>query len=203
MNLGDFKSLLRRSHKRGSALDNDLDGAIRRAARWIEANHTLHYMKQRFQVTVTQGTDEVELPKIGIKAILSLRYRELINRRIVHLSKTTLEAVHPVDDLPSEFYLDGAYTIVFNGSFQEDFELIGRMSRYSDWPKKETDTHWLLDNAESLMLTQTMLELGLISRDERSYGMFMQNRDQQIRTLINADYEAEYAGQDIAFGPDQ
>lgn len=200
MNLGEFKDLLRRAHKRGTSLDHELDGAIRRAARWIEANYTLQYMKQRVTLTVERGTDEVALPRIGIKAILFLRYRDLVDGEVMRISKSTLESFNHELMPPQEFYLDGATRLVFNGIFQEDAVLIGRIARFSDWPKKDTDTHWLLDNAESLLLTQSMLELGLISRDDRTYQTFLQHRSDQITVLQNADYEAEYAGQDIILG---
>lgn len=203
MNLGEFKELLRRAHKRGTSLDGELDGAIRRAARWIESNKTLYYMKQSVQLNVRKDTDWVDLPRIGIKTVLYLRYKDLVDGQVVDINKVSMEGLTftPAGYAPREYYMDGAYRLVFNGTFQEDFVLLGKVARYSDWPKKNTDTHWLLDNAESLLLTQSMLELGLISRDDRSYAIFSQNRSDQITVLENADFETEYAGQTIILSP--
>lgn len=200
-NIGEFKTLLRRAHKRGSALDVELDGAMRRAANWVEANHTLQYMRRRFTLDVEKDSDEAELPSISVKAVLSLRYLTVRDDfgRPISVRKVTLEEMD-FDDVvvPNQFYLDGVTNLVFNGAFGENYQMAGMLARYSDWPKADTDTHWLILRAESLMLSLSMMELGLISRDERSYSMFQSNLSSQITVLQNADYEAVYAGQDIS-----
>lgn len=205
LTVGDFKDRLRRAHKRGSALDNDLDAAMRSAAHWIEMNTTLQYMKQRFELLVEPETDFVEAPNVGIKAILTVRYKYVLDAwgKPIKLNKVSQESMcYSPASVPDEFYLDGATTLVFNGKFQENFELVGMLARYTDWPKRDNDTHWLLNNAESLLLTQSMLELGVINtRDERTYQMYLSHRQDQMTVLQNADFETQYAGQDIVYAP--
>jgi hypothetical protein len=44
-----------------------------------------------------------------------------------------------------------------------------------------------------------MMELAVVNtRDERSYQMYMTQREDQMRVMLNADYETRYTGQDIS-----
>lgn len=204
MTVGEFKQMLRRAHKRGSALDNELDGAMRRAAQWIEANKTLQYMRQRFELFVEPNTNYAEIPDVGVKAILNLQYRDVLDYddRPLKVNKVTQASMnYDISDLPNEFYLDGQRTLIFNGTFLERHDFVGMLARFSDWPKRDNDTHFLLNNAESLMLTQSMLELGLFSRDSREYQIYSSHRQDQMTVLQNADDEAQYAGASIVYSP--
>ena len=204
--VGEFKILLRRAHKRGTALDAELDSAMARAARWVEMNTTLQYMRQRFELVTEIGSDEIALPKVGIKSILGMRYKDRLDDygKPIHIRKVSQEEmIYYGEGLPDQFFQDGIARLVFNGTYREVMQITGTLARFTDFPKKDTDTHWLLENAEGLMLAQSMLELGLISRDERSYGMYQSHRSDQIMVLQNADYEAQYAGQDIILAPGQ
>ena len=203
MLLGDFKILLRRAHKRGAALDADLDGAIRRAANWVESNYTLSYMKRTFSVEVSAGDTEIELEDLNLKTVLGIRWNVMdAYGKPQVCRKVEFEDVDAsLTGAPSQFYMDGERTLVFGQVIYETLTGAGRLTRFSDFPIEDDESHWLLRRAESLMLVQSMLELGIIARDDRSYQMFLSQREDQIRVLMNADYETSYAGQDISLNP--
>lgn len=212
LTLGDFKTNLRRAHKRGSALDADLDGAIRRAAHWIEANYTLQYMRRRFLLSVAAGDDEVPVPDVNIKAFLTpILWTNALGAdgkpsRCVKVDFEDQDWSDPyraIDGtgVPMGFYLDGVSTICFTSGYSGYTTLAGRgfLSRFSDFPIEDDESHWLIRFGESALLTQSMMELAVINtRDERSYQMYMTQREDQMRVMLNADYETRYSGQDIS-----
>jgi hypothetical protein len=177
---------------------------MRRAARWVEQNHTLQYMRRRFSVTAAAGATEIEIPSTGIKTILNFRWTTSgtatgwFNCNKVSFGDIDWDR-SAVLGLPGQFYLDGERTLVFNGTVQAEAKAEGMLVRYSDWPKTDSEEHWLLNNAESLLLVRSMIELAVVNtRDERTWTMFRTHQEDAIRTLMNADYEAQYSGQDIS-----
>lgn len=213
MNLGDFKSLLRDAIKRGDSYDSQLDGFARRAARWIEQNHTLQYMRRRIVLTSVQGDIVIPLPtNVSIKSLEYLRFAGTDGTRIEchkgELSDPDIEwttARYGTPEwpsnsragLPSRFYLDGVESLVFDRAWPEELEGQGIMARYSDFPRSDNHTHWLLVNAEGLMLRQALIEFLTIARDDRGYTVALAQREQDIKALLNADYETRYTGQDL------
>lgn len=197
MNLGEFKEELRAAHKRGDSLDDRLVGFVRRAARFIEQNWTLQYMRRRFTLAIAAGVDEVALPPgVPVKTIEKLKVVQ--GATSYACNKVDLgEFEVPLDGVPRQFYLNGTTHLVFNGPFASGASAFGILARYSDWPKENDETHWLLDNAEGLLLRQTLIEILTDSRDERGLTAMLAKREEDIRVLLAADYEARYTGQDI------
>lgn len=211
LTVGDFKESLRTLAKRGSALDAHLPGVMRKAANWIEQNYTLQYMRRKITLQVAPGAVEVELPSIRIKSIGRLGWRfgsgDYVRLRQVDFDDFTPAALSlsswPTSNeagVPGSYCLDGMSTILLSLPAPTNVVLDGWVVRYSDWPKEDSQSHWLLQNAESLMEVQCMLELAVLNRDDRNYQLFMSHRDEQIKVLQNADYEARYSGQDIVLG---
>lgn len=213
MILGDFKTELRGALKVGTSLDDRLDSFIRRAVRWIEQNHTLQYMRRRLTVQSVAGDLTIGLPaNVPIKAIEYLRFETAAGTRIEcekgELSDPEIEwtivdrySAWPSQTMnPSHFYLDGVETLVFNRVWQESLPGVGTIARYSDFPKLDNQTHWLLRHAEGLLLRQSMIEALLDRRDSRAAESYVAKREEDIRALMNADFQARYAGQDLSGG---
>lgn len=212
MNLGDFKDQLRAAIKRGDSYDDRLDGFVRRAARWIEQNHTLQYMRRRFRVKSVAGDEVVDLPpNVPIKSIEYLRFEGSDGSRYEmqkgDLSDATIEWVQsdrysawPSNRaiMPSHFYLDGVVSLIFNRPFAEVLDGVGTMAQYSDFPRQNNQTHWLLQNAEGLMLRQSLLEFMVDARDDRGAQAVIMKRQEDIQALMNADHELRYTGQDLS-----
>lgn len=210
MNLGDFKVELKAEVKRGDSYDSRLDALIRRAARWIEQNYTFQYMRRRFEVDSVASEAIVDLPaNVPIKAIEYLRFDGTDGTRY-EISKGELsddEWKAPVDRygeiwgsslrMPTLFYLDGTDSLVFNRVFPEALTGQGIMARYTDFPRESNQTHWLLQNAEGLLLRQAVLEFMVSERDDRGFQAVAAKRQEDIKALIDADYSTRWTGQDV------
>lgn len=214
MNLGDFKDELRSAIKRGSSFDDRLGGFARRAARWIEQNYTLQYMRRRILVTSEAGNDVILLPtNVPFKSVEYLRFDAADGTRIecrkgelsdpeITWTSSARYTDFPLREAqyPSHFYMDGMEALIFNRAFTESLDGQGIMSRYSDFPMADNQTHWLLKNAEGLMLRQATIEFLIDARDDRGATTAMAKREEDIKALLNADYEARYTGQDLQLG---
>lgn len=213
MLLGDFKTELRLAMKRGSSMDDQLDGFVRRAVRWIEQNYTLQYMRRVFRVLSVAGDDTIELPEgVAIKSIEYLRFVGSDGTRIEcrkgDLSDRAVDS--PLPDRysawptrtlsPSVFWMDGVNALVFDRVFTESLTGIGMLAQYSDFPRLDHHGHWLLDNAEGLLLRQCMIEFLLSARDDRGAQAYMLKRQEDVQVLLNADHEMKYTGQDLGQG---
>lgn len=202
LTVGDFYTDLRAMLKRGTSLDAELPGACRRAVRWIEQNHSLEYMRRRLVVDVAGGATIVALPSASYKAILSLGYRA--DGDWIGLTRRDFDTASRNDwgtpTGPRLYQLDGGSNLVLDVAPSTDLTLRGWWSLYSDWPSVPEASHWLLANAETLLRSQVMLEFALFNRDERSAALFSGMREEQIKVLQNAEYEARYANQDIVLG---
>lgn len=209
MNLGEFKAELKAEIKRGNSYDLRLDGLVRRAARWIEQNYTFQYMRRRFEVDSVEAEATIDLPaNVPIKAIEYLRFDGTDGTRY-EISKGELsdpEWLSPLDRyearlnpprMPNMFYLDGVDSLVFNRAFPEALVGQGIMARYTDFPKNDNQTHWLLINAEGLLLRQTVLEFMVSERDDRGFQAVATKRAEDVKALIDADFHARYTGQDV------
>lgn len=208
MTQGDFKEILRRAHKRGTSLDDALGGAIRRAASWIEKNYTLQYMRRRFELELESGDTEVDVPDVRMKAFITPirwnaqdRHGKYIKCSKVNFEDEDFSLDRSTSTVPTGFYLDGVEKIIFTSAYSGDAPLLGQgfLSRFSDLPIEDDESHWLFEHAESPMIVQCMLELGVVdTRDERTYSMYLKHREDQMKVLMNADYETQYSGADIS-----
>lgn len=211
MNLGDFKTLLRDAIKRGNSYDEQLDGFTRRAARFIEQNYTLQYMRRRFTLRSVAGEDKIELPtQFPIKSIEAIRFVGADGTLYPMAKGDLMDPIQPrsIDRygaiiwqsgsvLPSQFFMDGMYAMVFDKAFPEALDGQGMMARYSDFPKQDNQTHWLIQNAEGLMLRQCLIEFFTLARDDRGYSVAKLQREEDIKALLNADFEARHTGSDL------
>jgi hypothetical protein len=211
VNLGDFKSELRDKIKKGDSFDEKLGGYSRRAARWIEQNQTLQYMRRRVELDATAGEVVIPLPtNMPIKAVEYIRFTaadgtrlecqkgELSDPEIEWHTSSRYSSSGTLN--PSHFYLDGVEALIFNQTFPVNMTGVGIVARYSDFPMRDNETHWLLNNAEGLMLRQAMIEYMTDARDDRGYQSYILQREQDLKVLLTADYEMRYAGQDLQLG---
>lgn len=206
-----FKDELRAEIKRGTSYDARMDGLIRRGARWIEQNYTFQYMRKRIRVDSQVGDETIPLPtNVPLKSLEFLRFIAADGTVLVC---TKGELSDPEEQwgplgrydpwpvaqtqFPSRFYLDGVTHAVFNRTFQEALAGEGIMSIYSDLPLSPDQSHWLLNNAEGLLLRQCMVEFMTSERDDRGMAALVQKRQEDCKALIMADASVRYTGQDL------
>src|SRR5687768_10063852 len=107
MTLGEFKQQLKDMLKRGDSLDEQIPGFIRRAARWIEQNHTLQYMRRQIKIDVDGDSTEIDLPEgMLIKTIEYVVFPQVFDRTgsPLQLRKGELSDVAWDSDYPTMFY---------------------------------------------------------------------------------------------------
>lgn len=208
MNVGTIKEELRAMLKRGSSLDDQLNGFLRRSAQWIEKNHNLSYMKRVVVLNMAGGSDAADLPaEFIIKSVLRVKWPQSVQSRTYDSRQQFAYKIDFADidhtpsgaaaGYPGQFYMDGSNRLIFNGTVSADTSAQAQIIRYSDWPLAANQTHWLIQRAEGLLLAQAMLEAAVFNRDERAYTMFQSYRQEQITVLLAADAEETFSGQDI------
>jgi hypothetical protein len=167
-------------------------------------------MRRRFEVDSVEAEATIDLPAtVPIKAIEYLRFDGTDGTRY-EVSKGDLsddEWKSPVDrygenwrvnlNMPTLFYLDGADSLVFNRVFPAALVGQGIMARYTDFPRENNQTHWLLQNAEGLLLRQALLEFMVSERDDRGFQAVAAKRQEDIKALIDADFHTRWTGQDV------
>lgn len=196
--VGEFKDQLRIALKRGNSLDEQLGSYMRRASQWIEQNWTLQYMRRRMEIRLSRGMDSIPIPR-RCKTVEVIKWYG-VPSDYVTCSKRSFDMIDRVGEsavIPQQFYIDGAAEIVFNGQASEDLLGRGMVVLYSDFPADDRDSHWLIVNAEELFLLQCIITSSVINRDERTWQMTKMQRDEAIKVMLNADYEASYAGMDL------
>jgi len=55
----------------------------------------------------------------------------------------------------------------------------------------------VLQYAEGLLLRQALVEFMTHARDDRGYTVAKLQREEDIKALMNADFDAQFVGQDI------
>jgi hypothetical protein len=96
---------------------------------------------------------------------------------------------------PATWSQVGVRFIRFNHSWNGpgDLELQGMVYKYSDWQQTKADfRHYLLDVASDLLLYQTMLRIASSIKDTRLRDMYLPLREDALKTVMNADQDAEY-----------
>ncbi len=205
--LGEFHTLVGQVFNLDDRMDAFIPAATRQAARWIERNQTIRYMKRTELYNKTGGTDNVlsigaagnvkGLDAVAIyeennydNLIAELDHEDLINtqtadegvpsafdyRTIILASDTD-----PADDAEPEIILDIVPAI--NYSFAVN------TVRYSTWPTSLTVTHWLLENAEDILLARTCIQLGPIAREPEITQFYSPLLNDGLQTLLSAEQE--------------
>lgn len=199
--VGDFYTTLRNAHGRGNEFDSVQDGVTRRAVRLIEQNYTLSYMRRFVSFQLQANTravpqpdrvKEIEFIRVKLGDSKSNDYRYL---HYVHPKMIEEKGIGSDDDrVPLAFWLDSDQYIWFDGAPSSDENLEMYYTQYSEWPTNTSETHWLLNNAEEVLLAQTMIGMAPFLRDPEVVQLWTQQRDLAMKTLLLAEDEREYHG---------
>lgn len=204
MNLGEFHTLTEAALGRGTALTTVVPTFVRFAARWLERNYTFQYMKKfvtvSIDVDVATTPRYVELGPGAPKSIPMFRwvqsdgsYRNL--RRVEPEDMDSLEEATALSP-PETYWIDGVERIVLGATPTEDINGELRVDKYSVWSESLTSEHWLLDNAEDVLLGQTLVMMASRTRDPKLRETWLSIRDEGLRTLLLAEEELQHSNQD-------
>lgn len=201
MDLDGFHTLVADAAKRGSTLDSVIPGCVRRAAQWIEQNYTLAYMKRfvEFTISASAANPRVLPMPSRPKQIYFMRVvREAPGSQDVSKEYSYLHMTDPstLGELgvgaPQYYWLDAFDYIWLNSIVEQDWKAEMYYAQYTDWPTDTTKEPWLVNNAEELLLAQSMLHLAPFMRDTATQQLWKGQRDLALKALIDSDYEFEY-----------
>lgn len=197
--LGDFKDLVREALKRGTSLDTYIPSRIAQAARWIERNKTYQYMRRWVSLgPLNPDADNphiISLYGLRIKSLTALRYydpndtsleegeRRFVDIALIEPKDRTTRKFGP----PSGYWLDGVSNIVLDAIPEEAYEFEGHVAQYSAWPTDDSARHWLIENAEDVLLAKTMDLFTPILRDVELKAIY----DGQLATGLTTMHNAE------------
>lgn len=185
--LGEMHEMVRLSLQKGTTLDTVIPSRVRQAARWIERNRSYQYMKRIGQVSIDLSSEfpwAVEMPSSTWKSIETVRivgsdgayYPLTLNPN--YGLQLSFESGRP-----TTYTLDGTERLLFDCNPDEAYYVEIFWTQYTSWPTAESSTNWLLENAEDLLLYQTMLHMALFLRDDRMAATYLGGRDEALRTL--------------------
>lgn len=193
MNLSEFHSLVSEAIGRSTAYDSQIPGYTRRAARFLERNYTLQYMN----VYSTFELDaEAEEPRL-IQLPAGLKRDRLI--RIIAAGGTynDLRKIDPQDvkvlrtEMPSAYWLSGDDKIWLAQAPDVDYSCEIYWTRYTTWPTAPDGSAWLLENADDVLLAQTMVLMAPHLKDPDILQLWSGNLSVCIKTLLDADLALE------------
>jgi hypothetical protein len=206
--LATFETNVRSIINRGTKYDTEITNFTRQSARWIERNASLKYMECLEPLRIIEDDEEILFNTDLIKSIIFMRLD--IDRNLIQ-SLNIAWAFGPDDrwfflkkgdprdfidkekGIPSHYWLgSGNRKIKFNRPSVTDFDGEIFYNRYSDWPTDTTKTHWLLNNAEDILLAQVMILMAPVLRNPRLVGQYRPIRDEAIRTMMLAEEETRW-----------
>lgn len=193
MILSEFHTLVSEAIGRSTAYDNQIPGYVRRAARMLERNYNLQYMNvySTFEIDA-----EAEEPRL-IQMPASMKRDRLI--RIVQSDGTynDLRKIDPHDikvlrtELPSAYWLSGDDKIWLAQAPAEDYSAEIYWTRYTTWPTDPGGEAWLLDNADDVLLAETMVLMAPHLKDPDLISLWQGNLQLCVKTLVDADFILE------------
>ncbi len=189
MNIQDFHTLVRDTAKRQSSLDTVIPHAVRQAARHIERNFTLQYMRRYQQFTLKETEQNIAFPSTRFKQISFMRYFDDGADPVYMKLKDPQELGRIETAGPTNFWLDGFRFIWFDNIADKDYLIQFGWIEYTNWPTGSGDEPWLLAHAEDVMLAATMIRLAPQMRDPDVQKMYSGIFDLGMKSLIDAELE--------------
>lgn len=200
--LTDFYAMVRTAHGRGTSLDALLPRFVEQACLWMERNNSMKYMEREGDVLLAADStfpDTMVLPNCRVKAVRWVR--TLVGSDAACTSWNYFRKLDPreqrsdrMETFPRGYWQSGHSTIRISGPVEEDTTFSVGWYQYTDWPTEDNDgecAHWLIVNAHDLMLAQTMIQLAPVLRDKGLLDTWGPVRDQALKTLVQADEEAD------------
>ena len=204
MNLGELHTLVSASLRRGTALDAHIPGAVRRAARWIERNYSLKYMEEHFLFDIDASATNprlITLPS-AVKKIEFFRWKDTDGdyHNMTQVAAQDFPDNEETD--PVSFWMEGDRRLYLGETPEDDIDGAEILFiRYTSWPTDDAAEHWLIDNAEDLLLAQSAMNMLPFTRDYDSAPLWKNARDEAVRTLLIADEELRQSIGQVAMDP--
>lgn len=201
MNLGEFKTQISGNIRRSTSLDSRIPAFIRQAARWVERNRTLQYMKKLAEISIDPATADtpqyIELTGTLIKSVIFFRWVAADGEYIYLKSEAPHKFTSLEKGTPRYYWLDGVSRIVLTTTPDEVLTGELQVARYSSWPTADASTHWLMDNAEDVLEARTMMNVAKYTRDPNLFATWKAILDDSLPGLYAAEEELQYQNAEL------
>lgn len=212
MNLGEFHALVSRETTMAPHFDLEIPSYVKRAARFIERNQDMEYMRKYVEFTLNAAASQPRsIPFFNnrVKDFIFFRYPitqgwppGYENPVSTEGSWFYLTQVDPrdvagnADGPPSAYWLDGRDCIWFDNKPGTDIDMQASWYEYTDWPTDPASEPWLVTDMEDLLLGQTMMFLSPRAREPEWIGLYRPQRDEGLRTLHLAEEQLRQSNRD-------
>jgi hypothetical protein len=195
MTLADFHATVDALLGEKGALDAEIPIAVRLAARKLERGFNFRYMREEVtkDYPASNPPTTVDLGA-RVKSVISGEVREdggwegiqeivLLESPHVLLDSQALEDKFPIWVKNEKLLLPLLATTVA-------YDLHFLIYRRSDWPLSSYGafSHYLVDDAEDLLLAETMLNLAPVGRDADLVQYYQNLRNESVRTLTTSGF---------------
>lgn len=196
MTLAAFKAIVADEIGLGNSIESAIDIRIRQAIRWLERNEKLRYMHRwvTFTIDASAETPRLITPPSRIRSLdffrLVLDENASGNSDFAYLRKVPPMDVENIPaERPTVFWFDGVDHMVLNSTPQENYTAeIGYWQYTNLAALTDDDEHWLFENAEDVLLQQTLIQLANYMKEDDSYfGKLRALRSEGLQTLIKAE----------------
>lgn len=194
--LAEFYTLVSSEIRRGTSFDASIARKVQHAVDWFEQLHRFQYMEKYDALTiVTTGNNPRAIPQpTGFEKMLG--WRITIDGRYENIGKVDFYDVDRVDTAqPSAYWQDGKDYFWLDNT--PDQEYSSEMA-YVAKTVLGTDTSAepaVIQKYEGIILAATMIMFAPALRDPAVVGLYKPNRDDLMKSAIDADVDARQSWQ--------
>ena len=219
LSVQNFYNQLSEEINQGTRLDTYLPRYVRRAVRQLERNYSLLYMERFSGVDLDVDAANARFlpwPSELTKKINFVRYAASTDGTVTTAQNSNargwvyLQRCDPINVTsietasPQAYWLtggeDGLGYLVLDQVGTTDITFEIHWVQYTDWDSLlTTATHWLLNNAEDVLIAQTLQLLAGLADEPDWIPKYTKMRDEGIRTLLMADEEFRSSGEATGF----
>lgn len=193
-----LKTIVSAEISRGTALDASIGDRVNWAIRWLERNYNMQYMHRYVTFTLAANSRSVSFPSGGTPKRIEFIRQVKSDNTIIEYPKVDPQDVTELTVDPTGWWLDGTEFLWFDratsGALALELEML--YWQFSADLVADADAHWLLDNAEDLMVAQTMLFMARLAKQDAWIASYKNMRDEGLQTLISAEAELDAGARD-------
>ena len=201
----EFYDMVSGAINRGTTYDSVIPTYVARAVSFLEQNYSFEYMKvvdrDFFQLIADQREYDqpYNMKKVNLWRIIKDDGKYLDLEKV---NPKDLGNTNDPDDtdtvVPSTFYLEGRTSLILNVAptlSYTDTEFHHEV--FTDWTEVNLgDTPWLVENAEGLLLDQTVILMGSRLRNPSLIKLHLESKKENLRVMSLSEEDLEQGGED-------
>jgi len=199
--LSDFYALISAEVNKGTRFDATIPQKVKQAVQFFERNYSFAYMEASLEYTISATANPARRADLPSRFKLPIWHRyKKDDGSLIYLSQVSGEDVSKHEDkAPTGYWIEGRSYIWFDNQTDEDLSAEFYHYAFSDYTSwsPATENLWLIDNAEALVIAQTMVYLAPTARESgwiEAYGGMVQT---ELNTTIRLDEDLRSADADL------